>query len=108
MPMTGDSSHTLKISGDTGLRNAQDIATQLRQALASHSTITVVTDAMTSIDVSILQLFVAAQKSALAAGKTLTLRGPAGGPLTRLLVQAGFVDIDGQSKTPEGAFWTAS
>ena len=106
--MTGDSSHTLKITGDTGLRNAQDIATQLRQALAGHSTITVVTDAMTSIDVSILQLLVAARKSALAAGKTLILRAPADGPLRRLLVQAGFVDIDGQSKTPEGAFWTAS
>jgi anti-anti-sigma regulatory factor len=104
--MTGDSSHILQITGDASLRNAQDIATQLRQALAGHSTITVVTDAVTSIDVSILQLFVAARKSALAAGKTLILRAPADGPLRRLLVQAGFVGTDGRSKTPEGEFWT--
>ena len=105
--MTGDSSHTLEITGDAGLRNAQDIATMLRQALANHSSITVVTNALTSIDVSTLQLLVAARKSALAAGKTMILRAPADGPLRRLLVQAGFIGADGQSKTPEGEFWTA-
>lgn len=105
--MTGDSSHTLEITGDAGLRNAQDIATQLRQGLAGHGTLTVATDALTSIDVSILQLLVAARKSALAAGKTLILRAPADGPLHRLLVQAGFVGADGQPKTPEGKFWAA-
>jgi anti-anti-sigma regulatory factor len=105
--MTGDSSHTLEITGDAGLRNAQDIAALLRQALAKHSSITVVTNALTSIDVTTLQLLVAARKSALATGKTLILRAPADGPLRRLLVQAGFIGADGQSKTPEGEFWTA-
>ena len=104
--MTGDSAHTLKISGDAGLRNVQDIAGLLRQALEKHSAITVVTDGLTSIDVTILQLLVAARKSALASGKTLTLRAPPDGVLHRLLIQTGFVGIDGKSRTPEGEFWT--
>jgi anti-anti-sigma regulatory factor len=104
--MTGDSPHTLEISGDAGLRNVQDIAGLLRQALADHSNITVVTDGLTSIDVTILQLLVAARKSALAAGKILTLRAPPDGVLHRLLVQTGFVGTDGKSLTPEGEFWT--
>ena len=104
--MIGHSSQTLEITGDAGLRNAQEIATQLRQALADHSTITVVIDAVTSIDISIIQLLVAARKSALAAGKSVILSAPADGPLRRLLTQAGLVAADGQSKTPEGDFWT--
>jgi anti-anti-sigma regulatory factor len=104
--MTGDSVHTLKISGDAGLRNVQEITGLLRQALADHSNIAVVTDTLTSIDVSILQLLVAARKSALAAGKTLTLRAPPDGVLHRLLLQTGFIGADGKSLTPEGDFWT--
>jgi anti-anti-sigma regulatory factor len=104
--MTGDSAHMLSISGDAGLRNVQDIAGLLRQALDKHSTITVATDDLTSIDVTILQLLVAARKSALASGKTLTLRAPPDGVLHRLLVQTGFVGTDGKSLTPEGEFWT--
>ena len=104
--MTGDSAHTLKISGDAGLRNVQDIAGLLRQALEKHSAVTVATDGLTSIDITILQLLVAARKSALASGKTLTLRAPSNGVLHRLLVQTGFVGTDGKSRTPEGEFWT--
>ena len=106
--MTGDSPYTLPISGDAGLRNVQDIATLLRQALADHHAITVVTDGLTSIDLTIVQLLVAARKSALAAGKTLTLRAPADGVLHRLLLQAGFVGADGVARTPEGDFWTGT
>ena len=104
--MTGDSAHTLKISGDAGLRNVQDVAGLLRQALDSHSSITVATEDLTSIDVTILQLLVAARKSAQASGKILTLRAPPDGVLHRLLVQTGFVGTDGKSLTPEGEFWT--
>jgi anti-anti-sigma regulatory factor len=104
--MTGDSAYTLKISGDADLRNVQDIIGQLRQALENHNAITVVTDGLTSIDITILQLLVAARKSALASGKTLTLHAPADGVLHRLLVQTGFVSTDGKSLTPEGEFWT--
>ena len=104
--MTDASTHLLEISGDAGLRNAQDIAARLRQALADHTSIAVVTDGLISIDITILQLLVAARTSALASGKTLTLRAPSDGALPRLLVRAGFVGTDGKSRTPEGAFWT--
>ncbi|WP_375450631.1 STAS domain-containing protein [uncultured Devosia sp.] len=106
--MTGNSTHILTLSGDTGLRNVQDIAGLLRQALVEHSTITVVTDTLTSIDTSIIQLLVSARKSALASGKTLLLRAPPDGALRRLLLQAGFVGADGTARTPEGEFWTGT
>jgi ABC-type transporter Mla MlaB component len=104
--MTGDSVHTLEISGHAGLRNVQDVASLLRQAMDNHSNITVATDGLNSIDVTILQLLVAARKSALESGKTLTLHAAPGGVLQSLLLQAGFVGSDGQSRTPEGEFWT--
>jgi len=104
--MTGNRAHTLKISGDAGLRNVQDITGLLRQALDNHSEIIVATDELTSIDVTILQLLVAARTSALASGKTLTLRASPDGVLHRLLVQTGFVGSDGKPLTPEGEFWT--
>lgn len=104
--MTGTSIHTLEITGDASLRNVQEITGLLRQTLADYSAIAVVTDRLTSIDVSILQLLVATRKSALAAGKTLILRAPPDGVLHRLLLQTGFVTADGKALTPEGDFWT--
>jgi len=103
--MTEENPHTLKISGDAGLRNVQEIAALLRQALADHQTIAVATDELTSIDITILQVLLAARKSALAAGKTLSLCAAPHGAVHRLLVQTGFVAADGTSKTPEGDFW---
>ncbi|HTM77560.1 MAG TPA: STAS domain-containing protein [Devosia sp.] len=106
--MTGENSYTLKISGEAGLRNVQDIAAQLRQALAGHRTITVATDELTFIDITILQLLVATRKSALAAGKTVSLRAAPGGALHKLLLQTGFIGADGTARTPEGDFWTST
>lgn len=104
--MTEANPFLLEIYGDAGLRTAQDLAIQLRQALAEHSAVTVVTDALTAIDITTLQLLVAARTTALAAGKTLALRAPRDGVLRALLLQAGFLDANGTSLTPQGDFWT--
>jgi anti-anti-sigma regulatory factor len=104
--MTGEQPHVVEISGETGLRNSRDIAALLTTALANHNNVAVDASKAASIDVTILQLLVAARKSALAAGKSLRLHAPAEGVLRQALTKTGFVSADGRPLTPEGTFWT--
>jgi anti-anti-sigma regulatory factor len=104
--MTGDRPFTTIISGEAGLRNVRDIADALLKAVAEHQSIIVDASGATSVDVTVLQLLVAARKSALASGKSLTLRAPADGVLRQALVKTGFVSADGRPLTPESTFWT--
>lgn len=59
---------------------------------------------VTEADLSVLQLLLSARKSALKAGKTLTLSAPADGALRDALVLGGFLGTAGQSG-PEADFW---
>jgi ABC-type transporter Mla MlaB component len=103
--MAGPSSHRIEISGDAGLRTAQDIAATLRQALADHDSLTIDTSAMTGVDLTTVQLLLAARKQALAAGKSLKLAAPASGALHQFLIQTGCLDAAGRPLTPDGDFW---
>ena len=103
--MTRDSIHVIEISGDAGLRAAQDIAVSLRQALADHDKIAIATEAMTVADITTIQLLLAARKQALASGKSLSLAAPPMGVLRELLIATGCLDADGRPLTPEGDFW---
>lgn len=104
--MTRASVHLLEISGDAGLRAAQDIATALRQALADHQAVSIATAAVTSADITTIQMLLAARKLALTSGKSLSLATPCAGVLRDLLIQTGCLDAAGQPLTPEGEFWT--
>lgn len=104
--MTGEPFHIVEISGEAGLRSSRDIAAMLTDALANHSNVAVDVSKTASIDVTILQLLVAARKTALAAGKSLRLHAPAEGVLRQALINTGFVSADGRPLTPEGTFWT--
>lgn len=104
--MTRDSVHVLNISGDAGLRAAQDIATALRQALAGHDRVAVATEAISGADITTIQLLLAARRQARASGKSLSLATPASGALRQLLVEVGCLDADGRPLTPDGEFWT--
>ncbi|KQX35234.1 hypothetical protein ASD04_14390 [Devosia sp. Root436] len=104
--MTRDSVHVVKISGDAGLRAAQDIAQALRKALAGHDQVAVATEAISGADITTIQLLLAARKQALAAGKSLSLATPPSGVLRDLLIQVGCLDAQGQPLLPDGDFWT--
>lgn len=104
--MTRDSVHVVKISGDAGLKAAQDIAGTLRQALAAHNKLAIATDAITGADITTIQLLLAARKQALAAGKSLMLAAPPTGALRELLIATGCLDADGRPLTQDGEFWT--
>jgi hypothetical protein len=108
MNMTSVSTHLIKISGDAGLRNAQDIAASLRQALADHDSVAVETDAMIGVDITTIQLLLAARKQALASRKTLLLAAPAAGALRQFLIEIGCLDTGGRPLTADGDFWVHS
>ncbi|MDB5613403.1 MAG: hypothetical protein JWQ22_1056 [Devosia sp.] len=106
--MTRDSTHVVEITGDAGLRAAQDLAVTLRQAIATQDEVAIATDAITSADITTIQLLLAASKMAKASGKSLRLTAPPKGVLRELLTQTGFLDAEGRALTPDGDLWTPS
>lgn len=106
--MTPDNVHVIEISGDAGLRAAQDIALSLGKALADHDKVAIATHAVTSADITTIQLLLAARKQAQASGKSLALAKPPIGPLRTLLIETGCLDAAGQPLTPDGDFWLTS
>jgi ABC-type transporter Mla MlaB component len=103
--MTRDSVHLLKISGDAGLRAAQELSERLRQALGHHDRVAIATDAITAADITTIQLLLAARKQAQAAGKSLSLVASPVGVLRDLLIQVGCLDTGGQAPSPDDDFW---
>lgn len=103
--MTRDSVFLTKISGDAGLRGAQDVAAQLKAALASHDTVAVATADITSADITTVQLLLAARRQAIAMGKSFGLVAAPQGIFRDLLVQIGILDDAGTSATSDADFW---
>lgn len=106
--MTRDSVHIVKLAGDAGLRAAQDLANLLREAIATHQSVAIATDAITAADITTIQLLLAARKMALSSGRSCRLSAPPQGALRTLLIQTGFLDADGRALTPDGDFWIST
>lgn len=104
--MSRPSAHPLHLSGDLSLRNISELRTQLLQALAEHPGIDLTTAAVESVDVATLQLLVAATRSAVADGRTLSLAADAATPMGRALVRAGFFTGSGRPLVPTLSTWT--
>jgi len=98
-------SQTVHLAGSLSLRDAARLAPELQQALAGPGPLVIDCTNLIDVDLSVVQLLVAAHKTAAAAGTPLRLLAPASGPLPALLRQAGFVSPDGRPLTPEGQFW---
>lgn len=98
----------VNISGDAGLRAAQDLAGTLRQALAGHNKVAIATEAITGADITTIQLLLAASKQAKAAGKSLSLAAAPSGTLRALLIEVGCLDANGHPLGADGDFWTQS
>ena len=106
--MTRDSAHVVEITGDAGLKAAQELAVTLRQAISTQDEIAIATDAITSADITTIQLLLAASKLAQASGKSLRLTAKPKGVLRDLLTHTGFLEAQGRALTPDGDFWTPS
>jgi hypothetical protein len=103
MPMTGKRDHTHVLSGDAGIRNAAEVVSGLRQALESHTSIGVDTQALTTADITTVQTLIAARISAEAQGKSLSMASPIGEPLSTVLRHAGFLS----PSQPHRDFWAS-
>lgn len=100
--MTEERSYTLVLSGDAGIKSAQDVAGALLEALENHARIGVDTQTISAADVTTIQTLLSARANAHARQKELTLLAPLGKPLQATLEQAGFLS-PGQEHL---AFWT--
>jgi anti-anti-sigma regulatory factor len=94
------------LEGDLGVRDAARLALQLSQAIAGPTTVDCTN--LSGIDLAVVQVLLAADRAARAAGQPLILRHPAGGPLQQLLVATGFIAADGTPLTPDGPLWAAA
>jgi ABC-type transporter Mla MlaB component len=98
-------SQIFTLAGSVGVRDVARLAPELQQALSGAGPLAIDCTDLAEIDLSIVQLLVAAHKTAAATGKPLRLIAPTGGPLAALLRQAGFLTPDNRPLTPEGQFW---
>ena len=95
----------LSLKGSLGLRDATRLAEDFERALAAPGPVLVDCAELTEIDLAIVQLLISAQRTAMAAGRSLTLRHPVDGPLERLLKAAGILAADGSALASDGQFW---
>jgi ABC-type transporter Mla MlaB component len=100
-----DSPDRISLKGALTVRNIGHVRSRIAAAMRSHDVLRLDCSGATDVDLSFLQLVLAARKSAAAAGKTLTLAHPAGGVLLERLNQAGLLTgIDGHP-ADEAEFW---
>lgn len=79
------------LDGAQTVRTIQAAHQRLVAAMAEHQSIEIHCDAVTELDLSLIQLVLAAKRSADKAGKSLTLAVPATGNLHTALDRAGFL-----------------
>lgn len=91
----------LALHGDVTLRHLEPVRAKLLELLERHAEISVDCDAISRVDLGLIQLLLAARKSAQAAGKTLTLARPATGALRNALSRGGFIG----AASEQNAFW---
>jgi hypothetical protein len=81
----------IDLAGAQTVRTIHDAHRQLDDALAGHAAVEIALDAVTELDLGLIQLLVAARRSADRAGKSFTLASPATGALRLALDRAGFL-----------------
>lgn len=96
--------HTIRLEGAQTIREAEGLALRLREALAAHDGVRVETQAVSAADVAVLQVMVAAHRTARRDGRTLSIEAASGGALEAAL-QAGGLAAPGVIRLEAGA-WT--
>jgi len=82
---------SLPLDGPLTVRTIKTVHDTLLKALAGNHAVQVDCTAADSVDLSFIQLLLAARRSAHEAGKQLTLAAPASGALLAALEQGGFL-----------------
>jgi ABC-type transporter Mla MlaB component len=106
-PMVSTSSKTggvrrLVLKGELTIRTIESVHAKLLDLIAQRTRIELDVTGATQVDISFIQLALAARRSAEAAGKTVVWAAPAGGALREALMRGGFVNsVPGHESTAE-------
>ncbi len=101
MPDDPPSAIRLTLDGALVLREIDGLHGRLRDALSRHAAVELDCSGAADIDMSVVQLLVAARRTAEASGRRLALVGTApASSLATILARAGFLDAAGR---PAGA-----
>lgn len=92
------------IDGALTIRNIDGALQELRGLVEKNTAIEIDATRATEVDVTAIQLVLAARASARKAGKTLTMAQPIPEPVRAVLAQGGFFAQGGQD-TDRASFW---
>ncbi len=92
----------LILGGALTMRNIAAVQARISEALRRRSSVEIDCSAATEIDLSFVQLLLAARKSAVRLGKSLTLAAPPSDLLRDVLARAGLLSTAGGD---EAEFW---
>jgi ABC-type transporter Mla MlaB component len=93
------------LDGVLTIRTTDEARARLTDALARAPTVSVDCSAATEVDVSLIQLLLAARRSAARNGGQLILAQPADGALLATLLRGGFIAAGGPSRGADDDFW---
>jgi hypothetical protein len=87
--------HRISLGKELGLRDADSIRDRLMDALCAHPAVEVDMSDLSFLDISIVQLLIAAHKLASGRGKTFQIIARADGPLRDAAARAGLITQTG-------------
>jgi anti-anti-sigma regulatory factor len=93
------------LGGDLTLKDTREVRAQLLDALAGGNDVDIDVGGLTGIDAGMLQVLVAARKSAERDGTRLAIDAATSGPLTAALVSSGLVAAGAESRGADADFW---
>lgn len=96
----GDQAVTLRLEGPLTLEHAEELRNALREGLSKSLSVTIELADQIEVDLSCLQLFCAAHRSALASRKKLNLRRGVPESFRNLVESAGFIRHQGCTLNP--------
>src|SRR5690348_5058656 len=100
-----DAKRVLRYDDSLTLRKAEAIRSALAAALDKGGVVTIDCAAATEVDVSFIQLLLAARRSAAQRGASLALAAPATGALRAALERGGFLTAASKSRASDSDFW---
>ena len=96
------------LSGALGLKDVTRVRDELLAAFEANTAVTLDCSQMTEADFAVVQLLVAAKKTASAAGTTLTLKAEKTGVLGQLLIKTGLMSAYGRPLVSDIDFWASA
>ncbi|HET8997598.1 MAG TPA: STAS domain-containing protein [Acetobacteraceae bacterium] len=99
-----DSIVRIDLHGALDIRTIGGLHTELMQALSLHTTVHINSSNLESADISMIQLLIAARRSAQASGREILLHSPPAPALENVLSRGGFVQAEGEAE--RDPFWS--